>query len=183
MAKQWPAIEGWKEHDTFGRKRDVEACLPCKVDVWPLDGLSIINHSCLRRVKYFRKEPIDSNQIARMERIIVCNLLDIHILILNTWNWLRSSQKLKILLVMIWSEIFESSENKCYNCFDLSLKIARLSSIKVQDERTGTLHLAGSHSISSARGLHMRRAILFLLPSTLKFAEMLQPIQNSYGQN
>ncbi|KAJ7008661.1 hypothetical protein NC653_007349 [Populus alba x Populus x berolinensis] len=79
---------------------------------------------------YFRKEPIDSNQIARMERIIVC-----------------------------------------------------FSRIKVQHERTGTLHLAGSHSISSARGLHVRRAILFLLPSTLKFAEMLQPIQNSYGQN
>jgi len=56
--------------------------------------------------QYFRKEPINTNQIACMERIIVCNLLDIYILILNTWNWLRSSQKLKILHVMFWSEIF-----------------------------------------------------------------------------
>uniref|UniRef100_A0A2K2BN90 Peptidase A1 domain-containing protein n=1 Tax=Populus trichocarpa TaxID=3694 RepID=A0A2K2BN90_POPTR len=41
------------------------------------------------------------------------------------------------------------------------------SGIKVQDERTGTVHLVGSHSISSACGLPVRRAILFLLPSTL----------------
>jgi len=32
------------------------------------------------------------------------------------------------------------------------LLISGFSSIKVQDERTGTVHLAGSHSVSSACG-------------------------------
>jgi hypothetical protein len=71
-------------------------------------SLFSVNVLMLYKLKnqYFRKEPINTNQIACMERIIVCNLLDIYILILNTWNWLRSSQKLKILHVMFWSEIF-----------------------------------------------------------------------------
>ncbi|KAL9397620.1 hypothetical protein Peur_011873 [Populus x canadensis] len=61
----------------------------------------------------------------------------------------------KLVLYDLENQIIGWSE---YNCF---------SSIKVQDERTGTVHLVGSHSISSACGLHVRLAILFLLPSTL----------------
>jgi hypothetical protein len=46
---------------------------------------------------------------------------------------------------------------------NLLLLISGSSSIQVQDERTGTVHLVGYHYINSARSLNVQWAMLLLL--------------------